>query len=286
MRPQPFSPAVRAQPHASLYLVEIAGDSRARGRQHGRLLREPIERAMAFYRDFFRIHLQMTPAEMRQRASRYLQPTAAMSPALMQEIEGIADGAEQKLEDIMALAARYEITFEKVKLGECSNVFVGPQRAADGQPILGMNWDWRPEVMDFRAVITARCDDMLDHIVVTECGQPGKYGLNAAGVAAIETGLACSQPHSVGRQLFALVIRNALAQTTLDSARSAIREHPPEATISFFLADDAGRVCNIEATPNGLAERGWAPTSQGPTRVGSPPRVERVQPSPGCRRSP
>jgi hypothetical protein len=241
--------------HAPLCLLEIAGNSRRRGEQHGQLLREPIARAVEFYRSFFHQHLHMTPSEMRQRASRYLGPTAAMNPLLVQEWEGIAEGSGQVLEDVVALTARYEITFERVKLGECSNVFVGPQRSADGQSILGMNWEWRPEVMDFRAVITARCDDMPDHIVVTECGQPGKYGLNAEGIAAIETGMACSTAHSVGRQLFALVIRNALSKVTLDAAQRAIRDNPPEATISFFLADASGRACNIEAMPNGLAER-------------------------------
>jgi len=241
--------------NAPLYLIEIAGNSRRRGEQHGRSLRQPIARAVEFYRSFFRQHLRMTPVEMRRRASRYLAPTAAMNPLLVQEWEGIADGSGQALEDIVALAARYEITFEQVRLGECSNVFVGPQRSADGQPILGMNWEWRPEVMDFRAVITARCDDMPDHVVVTECGQPGKYGLNANGIAAIETGLACSKQHSVGQQLFALVIRNALAQTTVEAARRAIHQHPPEATISFFVADESGRGWNIEALPGKLAER-------------------------------
>ncbi len=242
-------------PNASLHVIEVRGNSRQRGIQHGRQLRTAIDRAVSFYEEFFRQHLDMTPREMQQRAARYIDPTAALSPHLADEFEGIAEGSQHPLETIYALTARYEITFERIKLGECSNVFVGSDWSADGGTLLGMNWEWRPEVMDFRAVITSRCDDGPDHIVVTECGSPGKYGLNEAGIAAIETGLGCSRPHGMGRQLFANVIRHTLAQASLGDAVAVVRRHPPEATVSFMLADATGNGVNVECTPDGLHEQ-------------------------------
>ena len=243
-----------------LYTIELRGDSRARGVQHGPQLREPIQQALDFYRGFFKTHLKIDAAEMRRRARGFIDPTARTSALLMSEYEGIAEGAGQTLEDIFALSARYEITFEHLKLGECSNVFVGPQRSRNGHPLLGMNWEWRPEVMAFRAVITARCDDQPDHVVVTECGQPGKYGLNANGIAAIETGLGCSQTTTArGENLFAVVIRHILAQPDLASARRVVNDHPPQATISFFVADAGGHGANLEATPSGVVERDLRP---------------------------
>jgi isopenicillin-N N-acyltransferase-like protein len=138
-------------------------------------------------------------------------------------------------------------------------VFVGAERTAGGHTLLGMNWEWRPEVLDFRVVLIARCTDALDHIVVTECGQPGKYGVNAQGIAAIETSLGCSQQLGVGDNLFAVVVRQVLAQTNLPDARQVVLDHPPEATVSFFIADDSGHGLNVEATPHGLSEKRLQP---------------------------
>ena len=201
----------------------------------------------------------MDEAQMRQRAARFIEPTAALSPKLMAEYEGIAAGSGQCLEDILALSGRYEITYDRLRLGECSNAYVGSRRSAEGRPLLGMNWDWRPESMDFRAVIVARCDDGPDHIVVTECGQPGKYGLNRHGIAVVSSGLVSDDGPTSGRQLFVAVIREMLAQQTLADAHRILHASPPEASISFFVADAAGQGFNTEVTVRGLHERRFDP---------------------------
>ena len=239
----------------SLYIVKLSGNSRRRGLEHGRLLGQPIQTAIDFYRQLFKQHLGIDLAEIRRRATRFIEPTARTSPELMSEYEGIADGSGQTLEDIFALSARYEITYESIRLGECSNVFVGPQCTAQGHTLLGQNWEWRPEVMDFRAVMIARCDDLPDHIMVTECGQPGKYGLNEHGLGVTETGLSCSSQRSVGDNLFVVVMRKMLACRDLDQTRQMVYRYPPEATISFFAADDRGHGVNLEALPSGVFER-------------------------------
>ena len=239
----------------SLYFIRLSGNSRQRGLQHGRLLREPIQTAIDFYRELFSRHLGIDSAEIRRRSARFIEPTARTSPALLAEYEGIAEGSGQTLEDIFALSGRYEITYESIRLGECSNVFVGPQCMAHGHTLLGQNWEWRPEVMAFRAVIIARCDDLPDHIMVTECGQPGKYGLNEYGLGVAETGLSCASQRSVGDNLFVVVMRKMLACRDLDQARQMVHRYPPEATISFFAADSRGHGFNLEALPSGIVER-------------------------------
>jgi isopenicillin-N N-acyltransferase-like protein len=242
-----------------IFVVELQGDSRSRGIQHGRALKQPIQAALDFYRRFFAEHLGLDAATMRKRARQFLAPTARISGDLIAEYEGIAEGSGQTLEDILALSGRYEITFDVIRVGECSNIFVGSDRSMDQQSLLGMNWDWRPEVLDFRAILIAHCDDMPDYITITECGQPFKYGLNSSGIGCVETGMVCSNSRSVGDQLFVTVVKHALAQTTLAEARKAIVENPPEATISFLLADESGRGCSLEATPTGVTSQDLGP---------------------------
>lgn len=245
--------------HTPLHVVTLRGTSRQRGLQHGRVLREPIARALDFYRGFFHKHLGLTPDEMRHRAARYIEPTARVSPLLLAEYEGIAEGAKQRLEDIFALSARYEITFEAVALGECSLVFVGPRCSRDGHTLIGQNWDWRPEVLDFRAVLIALCDDMPSHLMVSECGQPGKYGLNAYGLGVAETGLSCSRKTSVGDNLFVVLLRAMIEQETVAAAQQVLAVHQPETAINLLLADASGQAIDVEATPHGLIEHPLQP---------------------------
>ncbi|HEV8132705.1 MAG TPA: C45 family peptidase [Acidobacteriota bacterium] len=244
-----------ASSHRPFYIVELSGNSRQRGVQHGRLLKTPIERAVEFYRGFFAEHIGLNPEQMRRRAARFIEPTARVSQQLMSEYEGIAEGSGQALEDIFALSGRYEITYEMVQLGECSNVFVGPQLSQERHTLLGQNWEWRPEVLNFRAILKARCDDLPDHIMVTECGQPGKYGFNEYGLGVVETGLCCASAASVGENLFVAVIRGMLAHSNFAAARQVIHQHPPESTMSFLMADDEGNAVNFEAVPNAILEQ-------------------------------
>src|SRR5207247_751294 len=102
------------------------------GLQHGEQVRAPIRRAVEFYQGFFKQYLDLDGAEVRRRARRFLEPTARTSPQLLREFEGIAAGSSQALDDVLALSGRYEVIYETVKLGECSNVFVGPRRSAGG----------------------------------------------------------------------------------------------------------------------------------------------------------
>ena len=244
---------------SKLHFIELKGSSRERGQQHGRLLKVPIARAVEFYRWFFRRHLGLEPEALRQRAAAFIEPTHRASPLLLDEYEGIAEGSGQILEDILVLSARYEITFETVALGDCSNLFVGPERSQSGNTLLGQSWDWRPEVMDFRAVFVARCDDVPDHIMVTECGQPGKYGFNEHGLGLVAAGLRCRQKASIGDQLFVVLGREILAQETLAQACEVMTEFAPLATVNVLVADDRGRAVNFECAPGRIVRADLEP---------------------------
>jgi isopenicillin-N N-acyltransferase-like protein len=232
---------------APLHIFEVRGDSRQRGFQHGTAMRLPIERAVEFYRSLFKKAAGLDPAAIRARAARFIDPTHRLSPRLVEEYEGLAEGSGQSLEDIFTLSARYEIAYETVALGECSNLYVGPRRSRHARALLGQNWDWRPEVMDFRAVIVARCDDLPDHIVVTECGQPGKYGLNDRGIGVLAAGLCCDANVGQGDNLCVVLSRHLLAQTDFGAARAVLARSRPRATVNFLLADSEGHAIEVEA---------------------------------------
>ena len=243
---------------APIHFIELRGESRERGEQYGRTLKKPIDRAIEFYVSFFAKQLGFDRAEVRRRAARFIDPTSCLSGELMAEYEGIAAGSGQTLEDIFAISARYEITFEEFALGECSNVYVGPERSTTGHTLLGQSWDWRPEVMDFRAIVAARCDDLPDHIMITECGQPGKYGLNEHGIGVVEAGLDCAEKTSVGNQLCVALGRVALEKETLSAAYEMLERFAPRVTVNVLVADSSGDGANFEYASHNVARRDLA----------------------------
>ena len=243
---------------ADLPVVELRGSSAERGRQHGRALRRQIEQAVEFYAGLFG-RLGLTNADVRRRAARFVEPTHRLNPLLASEFEGIAEGARCHLHDVYALSARYEIAFTEVALGECSNVFVGSERSTTGATLLGQNWDWRPEVAAFRVILRSLSDDGPDHLVISECGQPGKFGLNSAGIGVVAAGLDCTARHATGEQLYVGLKRTVLQCETIEEAGALLTRNPPVATVNVIAAGPSGAGCEIEYTPAGPVRRDLAP---------------------------
>ncbi len=253
-----MKPTPAASPRADLPVVDLRGSSAERGRQHGRALRGRIEQAIAFYTGLFG-RLGLTGAEVRRRAARFVGPTHRLNPLLAAEFEGIAEGARCHLHDVYALSARYEITFTEVALGECSNVFVGADRSTTGASLLGQNWDWRPEVAAFVVILRSRCDDGPDHLVISECGQPGKFGLNSAGIGVVAAGLDCSAKHATGEHLYVGLKRTVLGCESIEQAVALLTGNPPLATVNVIAAGPDGAGCEVEYTPAGPAGRDLEP---------------------------
>ena len=115
------------------------------------------------------------------------------------------------------------------------------------------------EVMDFRAVLISRCDDQPDHVMVTECGQPGKYGFNQDGLGVVSAGLRCREKAATGRQLFTVLGRTILAQAGFDQACRVLEENAPLATVNVLVADEQGRAADFEATPGGICRHDLGP---------------------------
>lgn len=242
-----------------IHVLEVRGDSRARGIQHGQALAVPIRRAVEFYDAFFARHSGLTEDQIRERSRSFFEAAVACNPLLGQEFEGIAEGSRQPLESVIALSARYEIVYGHLRLGECSNVYLGPERTASGCVLLGQNWDWRPEVVAFRAFITARCTDVPDHLTITECGQPGKYGLNEYGIGVAAASLQGRAPIHGGDQLYVTLQRTMLAATTLEDALAVLDRFAPRATVNFLVASADGRGADVECHSSGQTRHALGP---------------------------
>jgi len=156
-------------------IVEVSGDARAIGRGTGEALRDEIAR-----------HIEMFPpipnAEAWEaRAPTFVNTLRAQLPAILEEMEGTAEGADQPLDQILALNLPMYPNENDIPEG-CTNIAF-----ADGPdgPIWGKNNDGGPP--DDRRPACGRLvrrDDGIPLLIFTFCGMLATTdGMNAEGLA-------------------------------------------------------------------------------------------------------
>jgi isopenicillin-N N-acyltransferase like protein len=125
-----------------------------------------------------------------ERVAAVLQPRW---PDLVEEVEGIAAGAEQDPLELLAINARTELLAPR-PASECSVV----GRVADGRVELAQTWDWHPDLAPARVILTTAPPDRPWFTTITEAGILAKLGLGAGGLACALNILGCSADGGVG----------------------------------------------------------------------------------------
>src|ERR1700744_3241516 len=92
-------------PAAPVPLIEISGPPRERGRAYGESARALVDRAGAYYQEAFAASSGLGWAGVLGEAGRWRPVVEAAAPQLLEEMDGIAEGAGRRPEEILALNA-------------------------------------------------------------------------------------------------------------------------------------------------------------------------------------
>lgn len=164
--------------------VSAPAEPRERGRQFGAANAARIAANAELYEALFRSGNGADADAIASFALRTLDCTRGWSPALAEEIEGMAEGAELPLESVMALNARTELAaLTGVFSSECSTVIaLGEEGAA---PVAMQCWDWFQGMAGSWLIWTI--EHPGGHLVhtLTEYGIVGKVGINSTGLGTL-----------------------------------------------------------------------------------------------------
>jgi isopenicillin-N N-acyltransferase like protein len=246
-------------------LIEIAGPPQQRGFDYGRQAGGRIEAGLRLYRDEFARRSTPWPEALKFGAG--LAPAVERyAPDLMQEIAGIARGADQPVEAIIVLNARTEILYashfspeaahrphsgdDLGLLDECTSALALPEVTADRQLIHGQNWDWRPECVDTTVVLKIHSDDGPDILTFTEAGQLARHGLNSAGVSITANGLHCDQDAGRIGVPTPIIRRRMLMQQNLAGAFGVLLAAERSGSHNLTIGHAGGEALGLEATPS------------------------------------
>ena len=92
-------------------VISIEGDAHACGVQHGQQAAERVARTIDFYLGVFSAKSKLSLADVRERARGFLAQIEAIDTDIVAELKGIAEGARQQLEDVIAVNCRTELMY-------------------------------------------------------------------------------------------------------------------------------------------------------------------------------
>ena len=166
-------------------------DPKKRGQIYGEAARERIHAILDKYHEIFQCITGETWEKTVERGEPFVSKAQVFAPDLVEEIRGIAEGADRGFMDIFLLNARSEILFNSQVLSqECTTVAALPESTTNGETLLAQNWDWYKEVKNCQVILKiGQREDKPALITFTEAGQLAKIGMNAAGIGLVVNNL-------------------------------------------------------------------------------------------------
>lgn len=253
-------------------VIEIQGNPRKRGRIHGREARSRIELSIATYARLF-AYCGIDWQGARKLGAGYRDLVGDLDPALLEEIEGIAEGSGRHLDEILALNTRTEILppsypgaphgdWQRIAAGnvaagvpdwgECTSIAVKPAQSATGTTLLAQNWDWLGTQRAALVLLRCALPDGGAYLTLTEAGMLAKIGLNSHGFGVCLNILRSKDDGSKLGVPVHVLLRALLGCESVEAAVGFASGLDFGASSNVLCADVSGDTAALEFSPRGL----------------------------------
>ncbi len=220
--------------------VSVGGSHAEIGYQLGRECRDGIGLALQHVSE--EISNFTTLEEAKDRAEKYLPYIERDAGHMVEELEGLADGAGIAMAEALMLQLRFELVGFDGRGGEgCSSFAIvdGGQRST-GQNVDAPSWH-----KALGMVLEIRTPDGPDLLMYNYYpGMIGYLGINSAGLSVFGNAVV-SPGWRIGFPRY-LAVRLALEQETVAAAEAEIRQLHRASTINLVITDNAGTIRDLE----------------------------------------
>lgn len=202
---------------------------------------------------------------MREKVTEFQPFLKVKFPRYYEEIEGIAEGAQVDLLDVLALNIRTEIAFglfdEKSRRPMAIDAVDGCTalgwKTPCGSTFLAQNWDWKSKQKPNLIILRANPKgvpglDLPSFQMITEAGIIGKIGFNEYGVGCLLNGIRAKGVNSQ-RMPIHFALRTVLESKTKREALDKIESIGLAGSSHILLGDDTGPT-GLECTSIGFQE--------------------------------
>ena len=243
----------------TLPLIEIKGKPYERGQQQGEGARSQIISSLTSYREIISHAMDMTWEEAVREARKFLPYSEEALPHSVEELRGIATGANVSFEDVWTLNCYEGLAYSRQEVWGCTSLVVRSEYTADGHVLMAHNEDWSSVDRDNAYLVLAEPDDGPPFISMTYGPLLVNIGLNAEGIAVvIDSVYPIDVRVGVPRVLCS---RAVLTARTIGDAILACVPKLRAGGYNYLLADPNGELYSVEtsaATHDILyGEAGW-----------------------------
>lgn len=233
-------------------VVISEGEPFTRGLHLGRSEKGRVQHTVNAYMRIFENFAGLSREAVYEHAEHFMPTIANFAPHLLEEIRGIAEGAQCDVREIVAINARTELMYGITHQPECTTIAISAPASADGHIRIAQNWDWHPSLVGTLVLWLVKRGEGPDLVTLTEAGIVGKIGINAAGLAMCINLLRSDSDSGGPAAPMHIILRRVLEEChTVDEAVALIANTPRCTSCNHMLTDRSGAIADVEATPAG-----------------------------------
>jgi len=244
-------------------VIEASGTHREVGRQIGEAGRDLVAWGIDAYASRFEGLAGFGFSEAVERARAYLRVAEDYVPQAVDQLRGLAQGADVPFEHLAALNCSEEFTCQADRTWppeHCTSFAV----VAGERPVAGHNEDWYPEEIEAQTIRVVRLTGKWSSAAYISAGPA--YDMPLTGISAAGFSSAANTVYSRDERVGVpnnLLLTTVLGQPDLEHVKEFLARAPRARGSNHLLCDARGRVWDIETS----GER-WA------VMDGSPPSPE------------
>jgi isopenicillin-N N-acyltransferase-like protein len=238
-------------------LIEVHGSPRQRGEMHGEQARERIIRSFGHYEEQLG-RLGYGRDDVERLVGIFLPRIRNWAPDLVEEMEGIAAGADVSLASIVLVNARTEVlqlAHREKGVSEdepdgCTGAVILPGATRAGRLIHGQNWDWKAECATTSVVLNIHRDDAPDVLTFTEAGALARSGFNSAGIAITANYLESDRDYKELGIPLPFIRRRVLEAAHFAHALGIVAMTPKSGSNNMMVSTAEGFAVDLECAPD------------------------------------
>lgn len=228
--------------------VETKGRHCDVGQAVGEASREDVQAAVDFYMRDFRALSGIEFREAEQQAAAFQNAARRAQPQLMEELAGIAQGADVRFDQLFVLNCGEEFLCQPGPTNGCSNVSI----MSNGR-VLGHNEDWVADDAGRNVLIRMQMEDGTTILTISGAGYLPSTGVNSNGVAIAANTLYSTDNREGIPNIF--VCRSMLESRSIEDAIERAAQGDRARGSNFHVATTDGDIIDIETTATSVAWR-------------------------------
>lgn len=235
-------------------LIRVGGTHREMGCQIGQTCAEQIRHSIESAHHLLEItynDLELTWDGAQIQARKYIPFVQEHYPQYVDELMGLAQGANVSFEDVMVVNAMEAVTMDALHLTKCTSLAVNEDRTADGHVLVAHNEDWLPEDEQDVFVVHATPDDEPAFLAMTYGALLPNVGFNSAGIAQC-----CDSVYPTDSRIGTprvVVSRAVLGARTLAEAMRLVLVPQRAAGYNHLLVHESGELYSVEVSARRFA---------------------------------